>query len=153
MQRYANPTIRPITTNTPIALKRYPPSLPNTIFFETDAISRLPNGMLTKNPTVPPTIAIARYFTIYRCRIFAFRIPIAFITPISRNSSRMENVITNFKITKDTMIRQILSTSTSIARIISITYDRRIVALSEENNIFVALTNSAESVPVSSVPT
>ena len=78
-------------------------------------MSIFPNGMLHTYPMPAPTIAIPKYFTIYRERIEVFGRPTAFITPISRNSSEMVNLIVNFSTTNDTIIRPMLMTRITIA--------------------------------------
>ena len=85
----------------------------------TDRSIRLENGILSKNPTTAPATASIKYFARYRLRILKLLIPIAFITPISRNSSEIVNVMENFSTTKDTRIRQILRTNIVNATIIS----------------------------------
>ena len=60
---YANARITIIVPIVLITFIITPALLPSTIFSVTDAISRLPKGMLAKKPITPPTKAISRYFT------------------------------------------------------------------------------------------
>ena len=83
------------------------------------AQSILPNGKLRTTPIVAPSTANPKYFTRYKVLIPKLLIPIAFITPISRNSSESVKVMVNFKTKNAIRIRIILTTSKMPTTIIS----------------------------------
>ena len=70
----------------------------------------MPNGKLNISPMNAPVIESAVYFTRYNPLIFKLLIPIAFITPISRNSSANVKVIVKRKMINAIIIKIILTT-------------------------------------------
>ena len=111
VQRKANKRITTITRTAPSTDSRKEYSVSSTILLLTVWSSMPENGILNKKPTTAPATASMRYFIRYRLRILKLLMPIAFITPISRNSPEIVNVMENFNTTKETIIRQILRIS------------------------------------------
>ncbi len=81
-----------------------PLSLPSTMLFETLSRSIFPNGIPNARPIAEPMIAMPKYLIRYSPLTERFFKPIAFITPISRNSSRIVKPIVNLSTTNDTII-------------------------------------------------
>ena len=86
------------------------------------SISRSLNRNDIINPITAPITDITKYFTRYRPRIPLFGIPIAFMIPISRNSSLMVNDMVNLSMIRAMMIRQMLKTIIMAATAISSRY-------------------------------
>ena len=96
------------------------PSSDITIVSLVFSIRRFEKGKEHINPITAPSKASARYFTRYSIRIPALGIPIAFMMPISLNSSLIVKDIVNLSINNAMMIRQILTIMSIPATTISI---------------------------------
>ena len=100
-------------------LTRTPPTASITIVSDTLRSIISPKGILAKKPMMAPTRASTAYLTMYSPRIVTFGIPIAFITPIWRNSSVRVKLIVKRSITNATTIKQTLTASRIPAMIMS----------------------------------
>ena len=81
--RHANAEITNTTRSAPMIWASTSESFPSTIFLLTESIRTFPKGKLKAPPISVPTMASVKYLEAYMLRIFATRIPTAFITPIS----------------------------------------------------------------------
>ena len=93
----------------PITFKIIPKSLPRYILLLKLCITMFPNGILSINPILTLTIEINVYFAMYNFLIGVSLKPIAFITPISLNSSLIVNEIENLKMKNEITIKHILN--------------------------------------------
>ena len=106
------------------------------MFCEETLISILPKGKLKVRPIAAPITESPIYFTRYNPRILKLPMPIAFMTPISRNSSESVKEIVKRKTTNAVIIRIMLTISRIPTTIMSKTYKYFIRALSIVRTLF-----------------